>query len=119
MEQFKEQVPQSITFLVSYFEGRRSTMHWVYTDEDLKSIKSMYSRCGNEIMLWCDGRTGDEPPSAKRQKTDGCITKQEEKEQKVEELAKELKEKLSEVQYHLWARMIIIGVDSDKDKSLL
>ena len=81
----------------------------------------MYGRCGNEIMLWFDGQTGDEPPSAKRQKTDGFVTKREEKEQKVEELAKELKERneelmeLSEVQYRLWARIIITGVHSDKD----
>ena len=90
MKEFREQVPQSITFSIGYFEGRQSAKHWIYTEEDLTA---MYGRCGNEIM-WCDGQTGDEPSSAKRQKTDGFVTKREEKEQKVEELAKELKEEM-------------------------
>lgn len=116
MEEFKEQVPQLITFSISYFEGHQSAKYWIYTED----LSAMYSHCGTEIMLWCDGQTGDEPPSAKRQRTDGVVTKREEKEQKVEELAKELKERnesmeLSEVQYRLWARMIITGVHSDKD----
>lgn len=87
MDEFKEQVPQSTSFSIGYFEGHQSAKYWIYTEE------VMYNHCSNEIMLWCDGQTGDEPSSDKHQRTDGFTTKREEKEQKVEELAKELKEK--------------------------
>ena len=110
-----DDVTTGTTFLIGYFEGRQSTKHWIYTEEDLKA---MYGRCGIEIMLWCDGQSGDESLSAKHQKIDGFVTKREEKEQKVEELAKELKERNEvsmELSDHLWARMIITGVHSDKD----
>lgn len=117
MDEFKEQVPQSTSFSIGYFEGRQSTRYWIYSQEDLHA---MYSRCSHEIMLWCDGPS---EPSAKRAKTSECGhgTKREEKEAKVEELAKELKERndeklqLNEAQYRLWARMIITGVHCDKD----
>ena len=80
----------------------------------------MYNHCHSEIMLWCNGCTADEP-TAKRPRPEGIITKREEKEAKVEALAKELKERnadtmeLTEQQYQLWARMIIAGVHADKD----
>ena len=54
-------------------------------------------------------------------KTSDTMTKREETEQRVVEIAEELREmhenslKLSEVQYHLWARMLVTGVHSSKE----
>ena len=75
-------------------------------------------------MLWCYGTS---EPSVKWANTNVCGhgTKREEKEAKVEELSKELKDRnndkvqWNEAQYHLWARMIITGVHSDRDTPLL
>ena len=117
MDEFKHQVPESTAFSVGYFEGRQSTKYWICTEQDLNA---MYNHCHSEIMLWCDGCSADEP-AAKRPRPEGITTKQEEKEAKVEALAKELKERnadkmeLTEPQYQLWACMIIIGVHADKD----
>ena len=121
IDEFEEQVSQSTTFSIGYFAGCTSTKHWVYTEEDLRM---MYINCATpDIMLWCDGRSeSNETPNSKRQKTDDTfISKREEKEKKVEQLAQELKElngstlELSEVQYRLWARMISTGVHTSKE----
>ena len=66
MEEFKEQVPQSTSFSIGYFEGRQSTRYWIYSQEDLHA---MYRKCSHEIMLWCDGPSDTNEPSAKRAKT--------------------------------------------------
>ena len=109
MDEFEKQVPTSTTFSIGYFAGRTSAKHWIYTEEDLQM---MYVNCQTpEIMLWCDGRSElNETPKSRRQKTgDGFVSKREEKETKVDELAEELKElhgntlELTEVQYRLWA----------------
>ena len=57
----------------------------------------------------------------RRRKTSDTMTKREETEQRVVEIAEELREmhenslKLSEVQYRLWARMLVTGVHSSKE----
>lgn len=121
IDEFEEQIPPSTTFSIGYFAGRSSAKHWIYTEEDLKM---MYVTCSStDIMLWCDGRSDTiETPKSKRQKTgDVFLSKREEKEKQVEQLAEELKElnesklDLTEVQYRLWARMISTGIHSSKD----
>ena len=63
-----------------------------------------------KLQILSGGKTGE-----------GNLSKREEKELEVEELAKELEElneerlDLSEVQYRLWARMITTGIHSSKD----
>ena len=86
-----------------------STKHSICCEDDL--CVAAYALCPRkEIMLWCDSRDGDEgSPKNKRCKTSDTMTKREETEQRVVEVAEELKEvhkdkrNLSEVQYHLWA----------------
>ena len=122
MEEFGNQIPPTTSFSLGYFAGRQSIKYWIYTEEDLRA---MYSTCtSQELMLWCDSRSASdvETPNSKRRKTgEGNLSKREEKELEVEELAKELKElneerlDLSEVQYRLWARMITTGIHSSKD----
>jgi len=120
MDEFKDHIPQSTAFSVGYFEGRQSTKYWICIEQYLIA---MYNRCHNEIMLWCNGHIADKP-SAKRPRAEGINTKREEKETRVEVLAKELKEQnsdkmeLTEPQYRLWAHMIVIGVHADKDLPL-
>ena len=60
---------------------------------------------------------------SKRRKTSDVVSKREETEQHVLEIAEELEEmnedddtlNLSEVQYRLWARMIVTGVHNSKE----
>ena len=122
MEELEESVPQTTKFTVGYFRG--STKYWICNDID---VHAMYTTCDNQIMLWCDGREDDyvdstpSRSSKRRKKSDGCATKREEKEQHVEDLAKELQElhgdklELNDAQYRLWSRMIVSGIHTSKD----
>ena len=109
-------------FSVGYFDPGPATKRWLCCDEDLVALYSLYKAYpGKEILLWCEGSVPDDPPSSKRrEKSSSC---HEEQESDVEELAAKLKERhgdslgLSELQYHLWARMIVI-VHSSKDQPL-
>lgn len=119
LDEFQEHIPPIMTFDVGYFSGRPSAKHWIYTEDDLKM---MYKNCNNyDIMLWCDGRSVGSETSKKKKKLDTFVSKREEKEQRVEELSKELQElnsenlDLNEVQYRLWARMISTGIHSSKE----
>ena len=118
MEELEESVPQT-RFAVGYF--LQATTHWICNEEDLNVL---YTACDNHIMLWCDGREGEctehtpSRSSKRRKKGEECATKCEEVEQRVEDLAKELKGdklELTETQYCLWARMIVTGVHASKD----
>ena len=118
IDEFGDQLPPTTTFNVGYYAGRQQ--YWIYTEDDLKA---MYTKCSSpDIMMWCDGRSDDEGPKSKKQRTeDRVISKREEKEQKVEELTEELMElnrdklDLNELQYRLWARMIVQGCCISKD----
>lgn len=122
MEELEESVPQTTKFAIGYFV--QSTKYWIYNEEDLKAL---YTTSDNQITLWCDGReencTESTPSrsSKRRKKSDEHATKREEKEQHVEDLAKELQElhgdklELSDTQYRLWARMIITGIHASKE----
>ena len=75
-----------------------------------------------EIVLWCDSRESDyNQPRNKKRKTCDTTMKREETEQRGLDMTEELKgmhkEKmtLSEVQYRLWARMLVTGIHSSKD----
>lgn len=120
MEEFQEQLPSTTTFGIGYFAGRQSEKYWIFTEGDLTA---MYTTCPNpDIMLWCEGRSDDDSTKSKKRKTDeACASKREEKERKTEELTEELMElnedrlDLTEMQYRLWARMIVRGCHSSKD----
>ncbi|MCG8621440.1 MAG: hypothetical protein MJE68_05485, partial [Proteobacteria bacterium] len=105
-------MPETTKFSFGYIKGRQSTKRWICYEDDLHAMYRSYaSYPRKEIMLWCDSRDCDEDlPKTKRRKTSDTMTKREETEQRVVEIAEELKEmhenslKLSEVQYRLWAR---------------
>ena len=126
MEEFEEQMPESTKFALGYIEGRQSTKRWLCCDGDIDAMYSAYATClGKEILLWCDGRGGEdtdeEYPKSKRRKASDVTSKREETEQRVIEIADELKQlhqdklELSEVQYRLWARMLVTGVHCSKE----
>ena len=125
MEEFEEQMPETTKYALGYFEGRQSTKRWICCEEDLMAMYTAYATCsGKEILLWCDGRDNEDcGPKSKRRKTSDVVSKREETEQRVLEIAEELEEmheddntlNFSEVQYRLWARMIVTGVHNSKE----
>lgn len=126
MEEFEEQIPETTKFGIGYIEGRQSTKRWICCDDDIAAMYTAYATCPEkEIMLWCDSRCGgdnnEDNPKSKRRKTNDVSSKREENEQRVAEIADELKEqhekklKLNEVQYRLWARMLVTGVHSSRE----
>ena len=54
IEELKEQVPNSVTFNVGYFEGQQHSKVWLVTQDDLCAMYKKYSR--GLITLWCDSR---------------------------------------------------------------
>lgn len=123
LEEFEEFVPSNLSFSVGYFDGKQSSKHWLYSQEDLKAMYDAHaSNPEKDIRLWCDGKrdieNNDERP-LKRKKS--STTPREEREDKVDDLVKELKDKnsavydFSDAQYYLWARMIVTGMHSSKD----
>ena len=124
MEELDEHMPETTKYGLGYIEGRQSTKRWICCEDDLNAMYITYASCpGKEILLWCDSR-GDEDcdeSRSKRYKSSSATTKREETEDRVAKIAEELKQlhedklKLSEVQYRLWARMLVTGVHSSKE----
>ena len=52
--ELKEQVLNSMTFNVGYFEGRKHAKMFIAIEEDLKVMYSKYP--SGDITIWCDGR---------------------------------------------------------------
>ena len=123
MDELEEHMPETTKFSLGYIEGRQSTKRWICCEDDLNAMYTAYASCPHkEILLWCDsGGIDEEPPKNKKRKTSDTMSKHEETEQRVAEVAEELKEmhedklKLSEVQFRLWARMLVTGVHSSKE----
>jgi len=122
LEEFEDLIPPNLSFSVGFYDGRQSTKRWVCTAEDLSAMyRAHKDHPEKEIRLWCDGRKADEEDDCnetlrnpKRKKTsEPPLTRREEKESQIDDLVAELREKnttheLSEPQYRLWARMIMI-----------
>ena len=116
VEEFKEQVPDSMTFKVGYFdEGQRNNKMWVVTTDD---IEGMYAACkAAEITLWCEGRSGEcEEPTRKRRRDQ---SQYQEKQEEVKLITEELKEKHEEMELpkmRLWAKMIAMNNHDSMDE---
>ena len=125
MEEFEEQVPDSLNFSVGYFEGRQSTKKWIVTQEDLHAMYAMMNQAGKtDVCLWCDGREDEGGCRSRKRKRDGSSapsSKRAEKEKEVEDIAVELRalhgqeKHFSDPQYRLWARMIVNGIHTSKE----
>ena len=126
MEEFKDQVPETINFSVGYFVGRQSTKKWLVSQEDLECMYTAVRQAGKtDICLWCDGwqeeKDSDSSQKRRRDSSPVSTSRRAVKEKEIDELFVELKEMhvddldLSDPQYRLWARTIVNGIHSSKD----
>ena len=79
VEEFKELVPDTLSFSVGYFEGQSHSKVWLVTREDFSTMYRKYPR--GEVTLWCDARSEEEEDQGcrKKRKRDG-VSKRQEKE---------------------------------------
>ena len=119
VEEFKEQVPNSLTFNVGYFEGQQHSKSWLVSRDDLNAMYAKYPR--GDITLWCDGKSElveDEAQTTKR-KRDETSSRRQEKEDEVDEVYRELRDKhadkYSTPKLRLWARMVASKLHEDLD----
>ena len=117
IDEFQQQVPNSVSFSIGYFERRQQTKLWLVTNDDLKSMYSKYPE--GEGTLWCDGRS-DEEEVRERSGRKRDASKQQEKEAYVDEIYKDLKDKHGEKydtpKLRLRARMISSNLHDDMEK---
>ena len=127
--QLQKEVTQNGDFDVGYLQG--SNIVSIRTKEDLLEIWASFQK-GVSTILWCDGlkkacqkrprhgdfSSGDESDDFPLSKVAKKRKKDEEKEDRVEATIKNLKEKngvstYTQMQYRIWAEMIIGGVHAD------
>ena len=121
IDEFAETVPDTVNFNVGYFDGRQQAKLWLVTDEDLDSMYSKY-RTG-EITLWCDGRqsdrSGEEVRSKRKRDSEASASRRQEKEEEVDTVFKDLKEKhgnnFDTPRLRLWSRMICSNLHEDME----
>ncbi len=125
IETLGEQVPETINFNLGYFEGRQSKKRWLCCQDDLDAMYQCY-KDGGEITLWCDARKSNscnseqsEPGARKRKQDNPTTTKRQEKEEQVDTVYSDLKEKHGDKyenpKLRLWARMIAGGLHESTD----
>ena len=126
-EEFSEHVAQGSNFSIGYFEGRHQTKRWLIS---LQDVEKMYEKLQGkpEIFLWSDGKDdsktvteGDhEDASHNRKRPLETTSKRQEKEEEVEAMFCELKDKhsgkFSVPQLRLWARMVANGIHDDLEE---
>ena len=119
IEEFKELVPDTLNFNVRYFEGQGHSKIWFVTREGFSTMYRKYPR--GEITLWCDGQSEEEEDLGcrKKCKRDESVSKRQGKEEAVDDIFKQLKEKHGEKydtpRLHLWARSIGSKIHDDLD----
>ena len=123
MEEFQEQVPETVSFQCWLFRRASVYKKWICSQEDLEA---MYKVCAakSEILLWCDSANA----TATASDEDDCLpakkksrAKRECKEEEVEKVFSELQkkqdntEKYTTPQLRLWARMVAGGLHTSTD----
>ena len=69
IEKLGEQVPNTVTFDVGYYEGQRHSKIWLCSNSDLEAMYHKHPT--GEITLWCDGRIpGEVMGRSKRKRHD-------------------------------------------------
>lgn len=118
IEDFSEQVPDSLSFGVGYFDGKHQMS--LFNQDDLGTMYDKH-KLGGEIMLWCDARSRDSLRAGRKRcsDSDSGLLKRQEKEEELESVFKELKskhgDKFSLPQLKLWSRMVSTGLHEDMD----
>lgn len=124
-EQFGELVPSDLKFPVGYFKG--TTKVWIRSENDIQDVWSFINK-GENVSLWCHGVSESsrmvevvsseneedycaKKPKRKRRRKSTISWK--EKNDNVEELVTELRQKhgdrFTTIQYRLWAEMVDVG----------
>ena len=122
-----DMVSNKLDFPVGYMKG--GTKVWIRTESDVQDVWS-FVRCGDSVSLWCHGvhipaaskkrhfsESGSESddsfakkPKKKKKKR---VSKLDEKNNRVEEVVTNLREKhgtqYTTIQYRLWAEMVDVG----------
>ena len=91
IDEFQQQVPNSVSFSVGYFERRQQAKLWLVTNDDLKSMYCKYPE--GELILWCDGRTDDDE---QRERSGRKRETSKQQDVDVDEVYKDVKEKHGE-----------------------
>jgi hypothetical protein len=129
--EFEDLVPNSVSFDVGFMEGSQQAKVWLEKTEDLDRMYKLYPNGGN-VTFWCYGNKnygnkadpgGDFaeendpcfalPQGSKRKRDSEVSTRRQEKEDEVDRVYKELREKhgkLESMKLRLWARMICGGL---------
>ena len=119
IEEFKELVPDTLSFNVGYFEGQNHSKIWLISREDLQTMYAKYPK--GEVTLWCDGRSDDEddPSCRRKRKREEGGSRRQEKEEEVDDIFKQLKDKRGDKydtpRLRLWARTICSKIHDDLD----
>ena len=96
IEEFKDQVPDSMSFQIGYFEGSQQAKISLVTDEDLKRLYDIH-KTGGQINMWCEGMSNESANKGqsglKRKRDDSGVSKHQEKEEDVDDNFKVLQEK--------------------------
>lgn len=122
VDQFQDLVPDNLSFNIGYFEGQSHSKIWLMSREDFTTMYVKYPK--GEITLWCDGRSDDggvdQASCRKKRKKEGDgSTKRQDKEDEVDDVFLQLKEKHGQKfdtpRLRLWARTICGNLHDDMD----
>ena len=122
IEEFKDQIPDSLSFQIGYFEGSQQAKISLVTDEDLKRLYDIH-KTGGQINMWCEGVPNEGAnkgqSGSKRKRDDSGVSKHQEND--VDDNFKVLQEKhgkdkqFTTLLLRLWARTIGAGLHDDFD----
>lgn len=106
IDEFKDEVPNTLDFDLGWFEG--SSKKWLVVPEDLNR---MY--CKNEISLWCDVSVGKGPTGERKSGESSGSRRQDSVDAIYQELLTQHSDDYSKPQLRLWARMVHCGTHDD------
>ena len=64
IERLGEQVPNTVTFDVGYYDGQHHSKIWLCSNKDLEVMYHKYP--SGEITLWCDDCTNEDSTGCKK-----------------------------------------------------
>ena len=118
IERLGEQVPNTVTFDVGYYDGQHHSKIWLCSNKVLEVMYHKYP--SGEITLWCDGCTNEDSTGCKKRKRDDSSSghsKRQKREEEVDTVFDQLKEKhgskYNTPHLRLWARMIANSLHDD------
>ena len=115
VEYLGEQVPRTLTFDIGYYQGQQHCKVSFCTDKDLDM---MYEKCpSGEITLWCEGSPSEDSVKRKRDDLSVGSSKRQKREEEVDSVFEELKQKhgakYDVPRLRLWARMVASNLHDD------